>query len=358
MSVRRIAAFLSCMMLFPMGMAAQAFLYNVEEVAFFDNREYHDNIWRRSQTLFGERTGLEIGVGVRDENGSSFHKVMVGMNAIQYMGAELDEMKFIPTVYYQYQKDAFRFSMGAVPYSYLSETLPDFIQDDSLVYMRPNIQGGLFQYRSENAFVDFLCDWRGMKAKERNEAFRLLLNGRYQWPIFYAGGRMQMNHVASNASIQTRVSEDLMINPYVGFRVSGEKAIDSLSIEAGCILSCERNRLTNNVSYPKGFLTSLLYKWHSVGLKNTLYVGDNLFPLWPEKGFVLNQGDPMYQSRFYNRTDVFLYIVRRSFVNCSFSWNVHYTRESGIDHSQQLIVSFDLNGLRKRDAYLRNVLGL
>jgi len=85
----------------------------------------------------------------------------------------------------------------------------------------------------------------------------------------------------------------------------------------------------------------LLARWKRIGLKNVLYAGDNLFPLYPVKGNLLNQGDPFYQAGFYNRTDAFVYLISTKRVNCYLSFNFHYTRQGGLNHQQQLVLRFN-----------------
>ena len=102
--------------------------------------------------------------------------------------------------------------------------------------------------------------------------------------------------------------------------------------------------------------------WWFLGLKNTLYVGDNLQPLLQSDnlgtpiGALMCQGDPFYQARFYNRTDLFVYLYRASFVNCYFSYNMHY-QGGRLQSQQQLIVRFNLGGLKtqKRGTLLRGL---
>ena len=69
-------------------------------------------------------------------------------------------------------------------------------------------------------------------------------------------------------------------------------------------------------------------------------------PHYPQFGADLNQGDPFYQSTFYNRTDLILHIYKTSFVHCFFSWNMHYDTYS-LQHQQYIIVHFNLDKFKK-----------
>lgn len=336
--------FFFLLLICPSLLAAQEIVYKAEFLSYFDNREYNADI-QQSQTLTGVRISPEIGLNWQEDQAES-HRLMVGLHFLQPMGAPLEESSLLPTAYYQYTRSdkGLRMSLGAVPFSCLQADLPAVLMYDSLTYVYPNIQGGLFQYRGEHGFADFLCDWRGRQTEQRHEAFRLLLTGRYYHGCFFAGSTMQLNHLASKKTIKEGVSDDLVLFPYAGIRLP---LLDSCSLQAGYIIEYEKNRrYDERPAFPQGFHVSLCARWKCLGMNNTFYAGDNLFPLYALKGNLLNQGDPFYQSSLYNRTDVFVYLIRNNIVNCLFSWNFHYTKTSGMDHQQQLIVRINTDGFK------------
>ncbi len=122
---------------------AQKFVYNVDFVSYFDNREYHST-QQQSQTLFGMRLSPEIGLSLQDSLGGR-HKLMAGLSYIQPFGATWKSAHLIPTIYYQYQQSGFTVNLGAIPYSTLTRALPNYLMSDSLSYAYPNIQGALMQ---------------------------------------------------------------------------------------------------------------------------------------------------------------------------------------------------------------------
>jgi len=68
-------------------------------------------------------------------------------------------------------------------------------------------------------------------------------------------------------------------------------------------------------------------------------------PLYPQYGQLVNQGDPRYQARIYNRTDIFFYLIRRSFVTAYAGWNLLYLDGYGLSHQQQVVCRFSLEPL-------------
>ena len=325
-----------------------AFVYQVEALSYFDNREY-DADFQSAQTLFATRLSPEIGLQVQDH-----HRLMLGAHYTQHMGRLFESGDFVPTLYYRYQPsdEHFRMYLGAVPYTQLSEDLPAYALYDSIAYVHPNIQGALLQYQNDNLFVDAFCDWRSLPTDTQREAFRLLLNARYQGSYFHAGALLSMNHLASKKFQKNGVCDDAFVNPTFGIDLPW---LDTLSLTAGYILAYQWDRIrSSQASFSQGFMIDFQARWRRLALKNSLYLGENLQPLYPQHGNALYLGDPFYQSSFYNRCDIYCYLIQSKFVNCLFSWNLHYTKEFGWDHQQQLICRFSTETLTQ-SKNLRNL---
>ena len=139
------------------GIMAQDILWDVDLTGFFDNREYKYP-GQTSQTFFGTRLSPEIGIGVLNNK----HRIMVGGSWIQPMGAKKDEGSLDLTAYYHYESPKFKMSFGSFARTQLIETLPAFLQYDSLTIFRPNITGALFQYIGHKGYGEIYIDWRQM----------------------------------------------------------------------------------------------------------------------------------------------------------------------------------------------------
>ncbi len=325
--------------------------YDVDALFFFDNREYkapyHDDC-----TLFAIRLAPEIGVGFNDHKGG-MHRLMAGVSYIQPMGGNWHDIRVYPTAYYQYSYKGFRMSLGAVPYKYFHRPLPDFLRYDSIAYFYPNIQGALFQYSSKHGFVEAMLDWRGLQKPDQREMFRIVIDGEYAYQGFFrysVGGIAQLNHKANHADPTPHegVCDDAYISPNVGIDFASPTPLDTLALRASYIYGYQRERITNTLMQPHGFLLEFNINWRWVGARNTFYYGGNLMPFYNTYCADLNQGDPFYQSRIYNRTDFYVYFVRMAFVNCYFSWNMHYVPDGGLQHQQQLVAIFSLDGIKEK----------
>lgn len=322
---------------------AQKFLYDVDFVLNFDNREINHS-YEPSGTIFGFRLTPSIGVGLADSLGGT-HRLMAGVSYIQPCGADWRHVTVTPTAFYHYTYRGFQMHMGFVPYLELPEALPDYLRSDSLAFAYPNIQGALFQYHSRWGYVMALCDWRGMMSHDTREAFRIVGGGKFSYDWLTAGGFAQMNHLSHNADTITGVCDDIVLNPLVGFTVGQYTPLDSLSLQLGYLGGLQRDRKYGGSWWTNGFVADFYLGWKWIGFRNSFYVGQDQMPLYADYGQLLNQGDPRFRADLYNRTDLFFYIVRRSFVTCYAGWSLLVTDHGTISNQQQVVCRFSLDGL-------------
>ena len=330
------------------------FLYDVDFDNYFDNREY-DAPYQIPQTIFNFRLSPSVGLAVRDRIGG-IHQFMAGVRYTQRLGGNWRDVQFDPTAYYRFQYKGFDLAFGAIPYEQRIRALPDWLMYDSITYMHPNIQGALFSYHDKRGYVSFMCDWRGAQTDMRREMFRLVVDGEYCYKGLLLGGIAHLNHTASTKLNPPTdpLYDDININVNVGFDATRYVPhIDSLCLRAGYIYGYARDRLNNVLYQPQGFILDFYFNWWFLGLKNTFYYGDNLQPHRPAIGNLMCQGDPFYQAKIYNRTDIFAYLYRSSFVNVYFSWNMHYDG-NGLYHQQQLCARFSLQGLMNEPKHSNN----
>ena len=143
---------------------AQKFVYDIDFLTFFDNRESRIPSYP-SKTLFGVRLSPEIGFEINDSTYGN-HRLMAGASYTQPFGSQWPDIKIRPTIYYRYRQQGFDLSLGFVPWRNIRTSLPDYLFSDSLRYFSPNIQGVHFGYSSRHGFAEFICDWRGMQSLE------------------------------------------------------------------------------------------------------------------------------------------------------------------------------------------------
>lgn len=322
------------------------FIYDVDFLTYFDNREYKEP-YQIPQTIFNFRLSPSVGLRIRD-NAAGRHELVAGVRYTQRLGGNWKDVQFDPTAYYHYAYKGIDLYMGAIPFEKRINSLPDWLLYDSIAYMHPNIQGAYFSYHDHRGFINAMADWRGAQTATRREMFRVLIDGEFHYKGLVVGGLAHLNHTAGTAENDTLpLYDDLNLGAHIGFDATQYVPLDSLAIKVGYIYGFARDRLHQRTFQPQGFYIELYLNWWFLGLKNTFYYGDNLQPFRHDIGPLMCQGDPFYQSRLYNRLDLFLYLYRSSFVDFYFSYNFHFDNRQ-IQEQQQLIVRFNLDGLLSR----------
>lgn len=339
--IRRYLTILFVLLLSIANGYAQKFLYDVDFLFDFDNREYHDP-YDDSQTIAGFRLTPTVGVGFADSLGGE-HKFMAGVSYIQPFGAGWKSVKVMPTVYYQWKVKPFKVSAGFIPYSELYSALPDYLMSDSLAFMSPNIQGLLAQFKNHWGYLQVFADWRGMMQVDTREAFRIVADGKLRYKWAYWGLYAQLNHLANSAGKHQGVCDDAMVNPLMGFDFTSMTPLDSLSVQVGYLFGVQRDRNAHESYVAHGGHIDLMMRWRFIGFKNSLYFGEKQMPFYERYGSLLNQGDPHYNAMLYDRMDIYLYLVRRSFVTCYASWNLLITDRGNLSHQQQIVCRFSLD---------------
>ncbi|MBR4845134.1 MAG: hypothetical protein IKU98_01800 [Bacteroidaceae bacterium] len=128
-----------------------------------------------------------------------------------------------------------------------------------------------------------------------------------------------------------------MVNPYIAYKTNKLKWLDGVALNAGVVFSLNRDREDNQWKTPLGFMGEVAIKKWRFELKDHLYWGEKQFSDYKKHGNNLFRGDPYYQSRCYNRTDITFYLLNKSYVQCRATASVHLT-EHCLDNSQQIIL--------------------
>lgn len=288
--------------------------------AVFDNRE-GDQSYSLSKTYLFTSLAPEGGIRFTPAD-----RIAGGVVWKQPIGCEWEGHRLSPTLYYRHEggRDGgpWSFSLGMFPRRQLTEEMPGFLWSDSLNYMQNNIRGLLIQYRRERGFADLYLDWRGMQTRRQREAFAIVAHGRWHplagKPLF-VGGHAMMNHLArqKDAPIDQFVADNFVINPYVGVNLQGRTPLDSLIVRCGPLVSLVRDRGKgiNQWHTPVGLWIEAVGEWRWLGLKNSFYMGGRQYPDYSFLGSNLYMGEPFYQAKFYNRTDIYAHVYRNRYMD-------------------------------------------
>ena len=345
--MKRIHVLATMLMYFVLA-GAQGVTWSVDVNTIFDNRE-GDDFYSGNGTIFLTRVSPEVGLTMMDGT----HKIAGGVSWIQPCGNAWEDHKTSAVIYYRYNTPEWRMSFGVFPRSQYIAALPTFLLSDSMAYNQPNIRGLLIQHVKPQGFAELALDWRSQQSETSREAFNINFNG--QWNprgALIVGGHAQINHLAKrkNAPEGEGVNDDIMINPYIGLNLSSKTALDSLVVKTGALVSLQRSRAVGGWQNRAGLLVNAIAEKKRVSVKETLFVGKGVMPLYPVFGTLLNMGDPYYQAPFYSRTDVNFHFIRNRFVNLEASLAFHYTKEAfGFWQSLKLRVYIDNKRWKSRN---------
>lgn len=315
--------------------AQQSLDINFNGTSFLDNREYKDYL-SRSHTFSGTRLALDLGLNL-----DSLNHFIVGANAIHEYGGKPYFLKVDPVAYYKYESSKWLFNAGIFPREAVITDYPRALLNDTLRYYRPNVQGLLARYQNAHFSETGWIDWVSRQTDTDREQFLFGLKGTYRPSLsgpFYlshyfvllhdakAAVSLPDDYIRDNGGLQIRLGLDL----------TKKTGLDSLSIEAGGMMSLERVRVTSKINTPKGFVASVYAGYHRFAAFNEFYAG---------KGSNITYGDPFYNKKNYDRLDLMYTPFLTKHIKGQFILSLHHT-PGNLSNQEAFRLTFDL-GRRK-----------
>lgn len=347
---RHIIALLTTVLGATTAVWAQDVVWAIDFNSVFANREGGDDM-RPDQTFLFTRLQPEVGVQLADAM-SNTHRLMGGVAWYQPLNDHLDGYKVLPTLYYQgTTASGWQLTAGAFGRHLLRHDLPRYLWSDSLNYCTPNVRGIMAQYQSDKGWLQVVFDWRQMQSRSKREAFNVVFSGSIDLgrsPL-YGLAHLQYNHLAKRkeAPQGEGVNDDVTLNPMLGCRVNIGRV--ACSAEAGAVIQLQRHRAEHKWHTPVGFVGNLNARWRWLEVRESVWAGRDMFPLYDLLGSELNLGDPYYRSRFYSRTDVRAHLFNNDKVDVSALLTFHAT-ERITGFWQQLSCRVFIGGTGKRFA--------
>jgi hypothetical protein len=340
--------------------------YDADFEYYFDNREFdyrHTN-YTTSMTINAARLTPWVGVRIPQKNFVT-HSLRLGVDLKRNMGEQLDAASAIGDLLFYYNVDA-RLRRGRISGTFglyprkMSEGEYSYaFMSDSLRFFDNNLEGMLMKWRSPRLYAEIGCDWMGMYGQNRRERFKIFSSG--SWKLedgLSAGWAAVMYHYAGSAG-QPGVVDNHLLNPYIRYDFSNSTWLDELSLKFGGLLSYQWDRLEDEGCLPMGAEIEFNMLYRKLGLRNTLYVGDDLMPYYSrvrygkKYGSELYSGSPFYSGgRGYDRLEFFWAPQISAWLRLNVSMVFHFTDEmqpfSGWQQKVSLI--FDLDSYRHPEA--------
>jgi hypothetical protein len=295
---------------------AQSVDVDFSGLGFLDNREYKDFV-ARSRTYSGTRTAFDVGVKI-----DSLNEFVVGANGIHEFGAVPFFLKVDPVAYYKFKSPAFLFFAGEFPRAGLLDNYPRALLNDTLQYYRPNVEGLLLRYQTPHFMEMGWIDWVSRQTDTAREQFLFGFQGKYRPSLsgpFYVVHYFMLEHNAGAAILLP--NDHIMDNGGAQLRLGldftkKQKLLDSLSFEAGGMISLERTRGVDALQTPAGFVASAYASYWRIAIFNEFYIG---------QGSHITYGDAFYEKHFYNRTDFIITPFSAEGLKGQFIFTAHKT---------------------------------
>ena len=305
---------------------------NFTGLGFLDNREYKDFI-PRSRTYSGTRTSLDFGINI-----DTLNHFVVGVNTMHEFGAIPFFIKVDPIAYYKFESKTWQFDAGEFPRAGLVDNFPRALLNDTLMYYRPNIQGLLAKYHTDHFMQIGFIDWLSRQTQTQREQFifgeeekyRPSLSGpfyisHFAFMMHDAGAEILLpgDHINDNGGAEIKLGLDFTHKQHL---------LDSLSIEAGGLISFQRARGIDGFQTPKGFVANVFASYGRFALYNEFYAG---------QGSYIEYGDSFYERKFYDRLDLIFNTFAAKGLKGQFVLSIH--RTPGFTSNQEAFrVTYDL----------------
>lgn len=299
---------------------------------FLDNREYKA-FTERSRTYSGTRLALDLGLNL-----DSLNHFVVGINGIHEFGAHPYFLKVDPVAYYKFESHKWLFNAGMFPREGLLSNYPRAILNDTLRYYRPNVEGLLTRYQTEYGYETLWLDWVSRQTNTDREQFLFGLAGKYlpdpAGPFYLSHYFMLLHdagpavaipndHIRDNGALQIRA----------GYNFGKNTVFDSLSVEAGGMMSLERVRSVSGFQKPLGVVASFYASIKRLAFYDEFYKGE---------GHNVTYGDSFYRKKTYNRLDIIYTPFLFKHIKGQFVLSLHQSPGQLGDSQQAFRITYDL----------------
>ena len=342
------------------------FVYDVEFALNFDNREYGDESFSPSGTIFGARLAPSVGFVKGTYN--SRHRLMAGAEFMKDFGdvrADGSGLFRETFFYYGYEKlfenGTFSLTAGIFPRNRSQEKWSTAFFSENYLWYNPYMEGMLMGYDWRNGHVELGCDWIGMHGASHDvkEQFLLFSAGHIK-PVrrLKLGYSTYMMHLANSAAAPG-VADNFLGEAYAEIELSGLLGLfNEFTLRAGYLQSLQRDReASSDFETPGLGEATVRISRSGFGLANSLYYGMDIMPLYGCSdtagelyGSRLYFNDPFFRMRTdgssapgsYDRLEVFYAPQTGRSLHLKFSAVFHFNNLSYSGCQQLITLSYNL----------------
>lgn len=287
---------------------AQRFVWDVDLVARFDNREYKTAL-ERSQTIFGARFTPQLGLGWG--RGSY---IKLGNNLMADFAAKSFTIPSEWLLYYGYEQRNLKVMVGRLPRAQMRGEYSMAVFSDSTRFYDNDIEGALFQFDDQRHwFAEVGCDWNSHLDQNSREKFILFASSHYRIGMLTAGFNFNMYHHAGTQLLDG-VVDNMLVNPFLEGDFTRWLPFEQFSIRLNYLQALQNDRkYVNRYVKPCGSLIEMRIEKWGLGIYDACYQGADLMPYYDRYGNSLYVGEPFFrtQEKIYNRLEAYWRPFRR-----------------------------------------------
>ncbi len=344
------------------------FAYDVRFDMDFDNREFAKSNFSPSMTIFGARLTPSVGVSVKQPE-NLIHRVMLGVDVMKDFGAGRDttlfkELNFYYLLEKQAGKTGLSLQAGIFPRSSMEAYYSEAFFSDAYKFYDNNLEGIILKLRRPKTYFELGCDWMGQYGLNRRERFMVFSGGSGKlFPFMSLGYAAYMYHYANSGKVKG-VVDNFLVNPYLKVDFAYLTGMQALSLRAGWIQNMQNDRRNlGHYLFSGGADVELDLRHWNAGIRNILYVGKSLMPLYDitDAGGVryannLYFGDPFYRinddgtlgAGLYDRVEAYYDLDINDFLKMHVTAAFHFTHVKYAGCQQMVRLVFDLQKLLDR----------
>ena len=346
------------------------FEYDLDFEMNFDNREFYKSDFSESMTIFGAILTPSFGIGVNQGKGLT-HRLMAGIDIMKDFGDSLAPKDLLRevTIYYNMEKtfrrSEFTMYAGIFPRKTMEGRWGEAFFSDSLTFYDNNLEGLLLKLRRPKAYFELGADWMGITGEYRRERFMIFSSGQGRvLPYTHLGYSAYVYHYAGSRKVRG-VVDNMLLNPYLTIDLSRLLGIQDFNITAGWIQALQNDRKNiGTYTFPGGGELDIEVRNWDVGVRNRLYIGHDLMPLYNKLdagGFKygnenLYLGDPFYRVNdrgehkvgSYDRLEIFYAPKVGNCVSISIKAVLHFNELKYSGFQQMVGVKFNIQEMINR----------
>jgi hypothetical protein len=296
---------------------------------------------------------------------------MAGVDVMKDFGDSLAAKDLLRevTLYYnmekRFKRNEFTMYAGIFPRKTMEGRWGEAFFSDSLTFYDNNLEGLLLKLRRPKAYFELGADWMGLTGEYRRERFMIFTSGQGRiLPYTHLGYSAYVYHYAGSRKVRG-VVDNILLNPYLTVDLSRPLGMQDFRITAGWIQALQNDRKNiGTYTFPGGGELDIQVRNWNVGIRNRLYIGRDLMPLYNKLdagGFkygneTLYLGDPFYRVNdrgeqkvgSYDRLEFFYAPKVGNCVSISIKAILHFNELTYSGFQQMVGVKFNIQDMINR----------